>query len=213
MPQIEKTLNSLDIWTNRSYIKVMASGRPQEFDSNKVILAAMDTFWSNGFDGTSMQQLLKSTGLSKSSLYQSFGGKQELFIKCLEEYTLAMKDKLLTQLSLSKSGVSFIKEVLLSAAEEAKGTSIPKGCLIMNTATEFAQSNAAVSRTVNKGIDAFRVALKKARTANEIDADADLEQLSSYIVSSMSGIKSMVKGGADEKAVRSIVEVVMRSIG
>lgn len=216
MPQIEKTLNSLDIWTNRSYIKVMASGRPQEFDSNKVILAAMDTFWSNGFDGTSMQQLLKSTGLSKSSLYQSFGGKQELYIKCLEEYTLAMKDKLLTQLSLSKSGVSFIKEVLLSAAEEAKGTSIPKGCLIMNTATEFAQSNAAVSRTVNKGIDAFRVvfltALKKARTANEIDADADLEQLSSYIVSSMSGIKSMVKGGADEKAVRSIVEVVMRSI-
>ncbi len=177
----------------------------------------MDTFWSNGFDGTSMQQLLKSTGLSKSSLYQTFGGKQELFIKCLEEYTLAMKEKLLTQLSLSKSGVSFIKEVLLSAAEEAKGSSIPKGCLIMNTATEFAQSNAAVSRTVNKGIEAFRVvfltALKKARAAKEIDANADLEQLSSYVVSSMSGIKSMVKGGADDKAVRSIVEIVMRSIG
>ncbi len=195
----------------------MASGRPQEFDSNKVILAAMDTFWSNGFDGTSMQQLLKSTGLSKSSLYQTFGGKQELFIKCLEEYTLAMKEKLLTQLSLSKSGVNFIKEVLLSAAEEAKGSGIPKGCLIMNTATEFAQSNAAISRTVNKGIEAFRVvfltALKKARAAKEIDTNSDLEQLSSYVVSSMSGIKSMVKGGADEKAVRSIVEIVMRSIG
>ena len=195
----------------------MASGRPQEFDSNKVILAAMDTFWSNGFDGTSMHQLLKSTGLSKSSLYQTFGGKQELFIKCLEEYTLAMKEKLLTQLSLSKSGVSFIKEVLLSTAEEAKGTSIPKGCLIMNTAIEFAQSNAAVSRTVNKGIEAFQAifltALKKARAAKEIDETADLEQLSSFVVSSMSGIKSMVKGGADEKSVRSIVEIVMRSIG
>lgn len=216
MVQNEKLRPSLDFWTNRSYIKSMTSGRPQEFDSNKVILAAMDTFWSNGFDGTSMQQLLKSTGLSKSSLYQTFGGKQDLFIKCLEEYTLAMKERLLTQLSLSKSGIGFIRDVLMSAADEAKGSSIPKGCLIMNTATEFAQSNAAISRTINKGIEAFRVvfltALKKARAVKEIDADADLDQLSSYIVSSMSGIKSMVKGGADEKAVRSIVEIVMRSI-
>lgn len=93
-----------------------------------------------------------------------------------------------------------------------KGTSIPKGCLIMNTATEFAQSNAAVSRTVNKGIEAFLAifltALKKARAAKEIDETADLEQLSSYVVSSMSGIKSMVKGGADEKALPSIVEML-----
>ncbi|MBX7230966.1 MAG: TetR/AcrR family transcriptional regulator [Bdellovibrionales bacterium] len=216
MAQNEPALLNIDIWTDWSYIEVMASGRPQEFDSNKVIWAAMDTFWSNGFDGTSMQQLLKSTGLSKSSLYQTFGGKQELFIRCLEEYTLAMKEKLLTQLSLSKSGIGFIREVLLSAAEEAKASSIPKGCLIMNTATEFAQSNAAVSRAVNKGIEAFRTvfltALKKARSAKEIDADADLDQLSSYVVSSMSGIKSMVKGGVDEKAVRSIVDIVMRSL-
>ncbi len=194
----------------------MASGRPQEFDSDKVIVAAMEAFWANGFDGTSMQQLLESTGLSKSSLYQAFGGKQELFIKCLEEYTTSMKNKLLMQLSLSKSGVNFIREVLLSSAEEAKGPSIPKGCLIMNTATEFAQSNAAVSKAVNKGIDAFRVvfltALKKAQNSEQIDAKADIEQLSSYFVSSMSGIKSMVKGGADEKAVNSIVDVVMRSI-
>ena len=194
----------------------MSSGRPQQFDSNEVITAAMNTFWSNGFDGTSMQQLLESTGLSKSSLYQSFGGKQELFIKCLDQYTLAMKEKLLMQLSLSRSGVKFIKDVLLSSAEEAKGIEIPKGCLIMNTATEFAQSNAAISKAVNRGIETFRsiflTALKKARENKEISKDVDLNQLSSYIVSSMSGIKSMVKGGADEKSIHSIVDIVMKSI-
>lgn len=194
----------------------MSIGRPPEFDVNEVIVAAMDTFWSNGFEGTSMQQILKSTGLSKSSLYQTFGGKQELFVKCLDQYSMDMKESLLAKLSQSKSGVGFIKEVLLSAAKEAKGPGIPKGCLIMNTATEFAQHNSAVSKSVNRGIEAFKfvfaTALEKARESGEIEKSADVDQLSSYVVSSMSGIKSIVKSGADEKSVRSIVEVVMKAI-
>lgn len=194
----------------------MPSGRPQEFNDDDVIASAMNTFWANGFDGTSMQQLLQSTGLSKSSLYQSFGGKRELFMRCLEQYTVAMKDKLLTQLSTSRSGIEFIRSVLLSAADETRGKALPKGCLIMNTATEFAQGDAAIAKVVTKGIESFRLvfltALKKAQDNHELAEDSDVRQLASYVVSSMSGIKSMVKGGADEAAIRAIVDIVMRSI-
>lgn len=194
----------------------MNIGRPQEFDTDKVLSAAMETFWSYGFEGTSMQLLLDSTGLSKSSIYQSFGGKQELFLRCLEQYTLGMKEKLLTELSLNPSGLNFIKSTLLSSAEEAKKPGMPKGCLIMNTATEFAQSNPAVSKYVNKGIETFKsifhTALKKSVSSGELSKDANLDQLAAYIVSSMSGIKSMVKSGADEKAVYAIVQIVMKSL-
>lgn len=194
----------------------MSIGRPQEFNVEKVLESAMDVFWSNGYEATSMQMLLKSTGLSKSSLYQSFGDKEEIFLKCLEMYILTMKERLLTQLSLQSSGIDFIRATLLSSAEEAKRPVFPRGCLLMNTATEFAQSRSTVSKCVNKGIETFKAifmtALKKAISSGEIDKDTDIEQLAAYIVSSMSGIKSMVKGGADEKSVICIVQIVMKSI-
>lgn len=192
-------------------------GRPLEFDKDKVLYEAMNIFWSQGFDGTSLQQLLQVTGLSKSSLYQTFGGKEELFILCLEHYTAKTKDKLLAQLSLSESGKEFIGQVLLSAADEAKSHSLPKGCMIMNTATEFAQNNPLVSQYVKKGIDAFKfvflTALKKAVAQKEIPESSNVDQMASFIVSSMSGIKSMVKAGARKDDIQNIVSFVMKSIG
>ncbi|PIU01021.1 MAG: hypothetical protein COT74_00510 [Bdellovibrionales bacterium CG10_big_fil_rev_8_21_14_0_10_45_34] len=194
----------------------MTVGRPVEFDKEKVLNAAMSAFWSQGFEGTSLQELLQVTGLSKSSLYQAFGDKEDLFLLCLDQYTSSTKDKLLAQLSLSDSGLYFIKQVLLSAADEAKSRSLPKGCMIMNTATEFAQNNPVVSKYVNKGIEAFKfvflTALKKAVAQREIPENSNLDQMAAFVVSSMSGIKSMVKAGAHKRDIENLVKFVMKSM-
>ena len=63
-----------------------SSGRPREFDDAYVIEAAMDVFWTNGYDGTSTQELCERTGLGKSSLYNAFGSKQNLYQQALEHY-------------------------------------------------------------------------------------------------------------------------------
>lgn len=187
-----------------------------EFDKEKVLNAAMSAFWSQGFEGTSLQELLQVTGLSKSSLYQAFGDKEDLFLLCLDQYTSSTKDKLLAQLSLSDSGLYFIKQVLLSAADEAKSRSLPKGCMIMNTATEFAQNNPVVSKYVNKGIEAFKfvflTALKKAVAQREIPENSNLDQMAAFVVSSMIGIKSMVKAGAHKRDIENLVKFVMKSM-
>ncbi|MBN9094874.1 TetR/AcrR family transcriptional regulator [Pandoraea pnomenusa] len=62
------------------------SGRPREFDDSAVIDAAMDVFWTHGYEGTSAQALVDGTGLGRGSLYNAFGNKLNLYHEALERY-------------------------------------------------------------------------------------------------------------------------------
>lgn len=191
-------------------------GRPQEFDTDKALKQAMHAFWENGFDGTSLQDLLDSTGLSKSSLYQAFGGKQELFLRCLDECAKGLKDDLQKGLAASESAVQFLEETFKSAAAEARRTKKPKGCLIMNTVSEFSQGDPEIARHVAMGVDGFKevfvAALERAKREGSIAKKSDTDQLGNYLLSSMSGIRSMVKGGMDAKSVEEIIFFIMKAI-
>lgn len=62
------------------------SGRPREFNDIAVIEAAMDVFWSHGYEGASAQVLVERTGLGRGSLYNAFGSKLGLYHEALEHY-------------------------------------------------------------------------------------------------------------------------------
>ncbi|AJC19945.1 TetR/AcrR family transcriptional regulator [Pandoraea pulmonicola] len=71
------------------------SGRPREFDDAAVIDAAMDVFWTHGYEGTSAQALVECTGLGRGSLYNAFGSKLNLYHEALERYqTLGLQTQL-----------------------------------------------------------------------------------------------------------------------
>jgi len=61
-------------------------GRPREFDADVVIERAMGIFWSRGYHGTSLPDLLEATKLSRGSLYSAFGDKHTLFLRALDRY-------------------------------------------------------------------------------------------------------------------------------
>lgn len=87
----------------------MAIGRPIEFNPDEVVGAAMRAFWAKGYEATSLQDLLHATRLSKSSLYQAFGGKQLLFGRCMESYTDQMVAMLRERLANSATPLAFIR--------------------------------------------------------------------------------------------------------
>lgn len=59
--------------------------RPREFDENRVLLAVRDEFWDKGYAATSMDDLLRVSGLGKGSLYGAFGDKRSLFLRVLRD--------------------------------------------------------------------------------------------------------------------------------
>ncbi len=176
----------------------------------------MHLFWSQGFEHTSMQELLDRMNLSKSSLYQAFGGKQQLFRQCVARYTDLFAARLRQGLAEAPSGRGFIEVFLYSVLEDVNGATAPRGCLVMNTACEFAQSEPDIARDVAQGIERFRgvlrAAVEQAQREGDIDPGRDAQTLASYLVSSMTGLKTQAKAGADAETLRGIVAVVLRAL-
>lgn len=191
----------------------MSIGRPIEFDPDAALDAALEVFWRCGYEATSMQDLLGAMGLSKSSFYQTFGSKQALFERSIERYSDRLTAELAAGLARSKSAKRFIAATLQAIAEEARDAGKPRGCFVMNTAAEFGQSDRDVARRVRKGVDGFRgvflAAIRKGIDEGEIRVAHRPEALADYIVSSISGLRTMVKAGADAKKVKRVVDVVM----
>jgi TetR/AcrR family transcriptional regulator, transcriptional repressor for nem operon len=191
-------------------------GRPFEFDPYTALDAAMHLFWARGYEHTSMQDLLEVMKLSKSSLYQAFGGKQALFRRCVARYADQFSGYLRAGLSVAPTGWRFIEDFLYSVLDDGRGGENPRGCLVMNTASEFAQSEAEIALDVAHSIERFRTVLRqaveRAQREGDIPPDRDARTLANFLVSSMSGLKTQAKAGADAETLRGIVEVVLRAL-
>jgi TetR/AcrR family transcriptional regulator, transcriptional repressor for nem operon len=191
-------------------------GRPLEFDPDAALDAAMQLFWRRGYENTSMQDLLEAMQLSKSSLYQAFGGKQALFERCMSRYGDYMIGELRDALEAAPSGMDFIRHFLESVLDEARGTCEARGCLVLNTANEFARRDPRITAAVAEGLGRFHgvmlATVQRAQREGDIGPGRDAVMLANYLVSSMSGLKTLSKAGADEASLHGIIQLVLETL-
>jgi len=194
----------------------MAYGRPREFDIDRALEAATQQFWAVGYEATSLQDLLKSMGLSKSSLYQTFGNKHELFVRCLDHYQQSMVDKLNEQLNSSDSVKQFIGNFLEGVIAEAKNSSGRKGCLLVNTANELSQRDADIAKAVTDGTGnvakLFQQAIELGKQKKEISVDTSTEHLVSYLITAISGLRTMIKAGAETSTLKPVTDLIIKTL-
>lgn len=190
--------------------------RPPEFDRDVVLERAMEVFWEKGYEAASLQDLIDAMDLSKSSFYQAFRSKHDLFAVTLDHYTDCLSTKLANDLAVSDSGLGFIERTFLGVVESARQKTGLKGCFLINTASEFGQANDEIAELTLSGLRkmerVFTRALVKAQQDGEIPTTKDPKALASYLVSNMSGIKTMVKAGIKPSVLRPIVSTIIASL-
>lgn len=194
----------------------MTYGRPREFDIDRALEAATQQFWAVGYEATSLQDLLKSMGLSKSSLYQTFGNKHELFVRCLDHYQQSMVDKLNLQLNSSDSVKQFIANFLEGVIAEAKNSSGRKGCLLVNTANELSQRDTDIAKAVTDGTGnvakLFQQAIELGKQKKEISVDTSTEHIVSYLMTAISGLRTMIKAGAETSTLKPVTDLIIKTL-
>lgn len=112
--------------------------RTSAFDKEKVIQSARSVFWSRGFEATSIPELESATGLSRSSIYNSFGSKRGLFDAAVDSYLNEIVRPRLRPLLQDPVPSHALQDYLRGlAAAFAKPESLPAahGCLLINTAS------------------------------------------------------------------------------
>lgn len=193
-----------------------SAGRPLEFDPDDALSRATQVFWLQGFEHTSIDDLTAATGLSRSSLYHSFGDKQTLFERCVVHYGDAVQTGFRTAFAAAPSGMAFIEGALRSALDDARQPNHGCGCLVLNTANEFAQRDPAITAVVTQELTRMRAlmqdALVRARDEGDLRPDFDLAAGAHYLVCTLGGLKTLAKAGVDPTALEQVVAVALRAL-
>ena len=191
-------------------------GRPLEFSPKDAIDAATEVFWCRGYGNASMTELLTAMGLSKSSMYQSFGSKSGLFRCCLDRYATAQAESMQTLFAQSGSGRAFIKALFASIANTAGEPDGEKGCLVVNSINEFGQHDPEVAMTIGAAVhpinNVFFTAIQRAQHDGEIAADANPAALANYMHVAISGLRTMIKTGMDKQAAQTAAALLLKAL-
>lgn len=188
--------------------------RPREFDEDEVLQAALRLFWENGYDGTSLNDLIEATRLTKSSLYKAFGSKEALFWKVVERYLRDFLD--FRHAALREPTPRRIAERLLDGIVELyDGTINPAGCFELNTALAGSADSEPIRQELIRRRELFRQRLRdrfeEAMATAPLPRGMTSDDAASFIISLSQGLAVDAKGGAKAETLRRLVRAALLS--
>jgi TetR/AcrR family transcriptional repressor of nem operon len=107
-------------------------GRRPGFDHDAVVAAAILAFWAKGFEATTLGDLEAATGVDRSSIYNSFGGKEGLYRSAAAAYVDGAEELLFEPLHSGTAGIADLIEFLDRLSTNLGAGPNPQGCLIVN---------------------------------------------------------------------------------
>lgn len=162
------------------------------FDRDKVINDVMDLFWQKGYNGTSMQDLVDVTGLNRSSIYNTFGDKFNLFEEALKHYQQNQNDMLRSAFADAKSPKEAIISLFEGISEDIKKGN-HKGCFITSCTSELSAEQPAVKdflvENKDRVVASFAALIEGAQQLGEISYSKDPKTLALYLFSSLQGLR------------------------
>jgi TetR/AcrR family transcriptional repressor of nem operon len=151
--------------------------------------------------------------LSRSSLYQAFGNKEQLFLEALRRYRESLVGRLERRLEAAPSAMAFLEKLFRETAQEAGSDRAALGCLIFNSASELGQQDGLPSQHARQSIAAitalFEQAVTRAQAEDDIARERDPAALASYLTMGMAGLRTLLKSGADAKQAGQAVELLL----
>jgi TetR/AcrR family transcriptional repressor of nem operon len=190
--------------------------RTREFDPDQAIEKAVMVFWKKGYFDTSVEDLVRQTGVSRYGLYGEFGNKKELFHKVLRRYGKNLRKHLYGDVSRADAGLSEIESCFRRIAERATGPHRRLGCLLCNTATELAPHEKETTEMVRLELNSLRKtffhALQNARRRNELKPGPDAKQLADFLTGVVMSLALLARSGAEPKMIRNLAKTAMTAL-
>ena len=190
------------------------AGRPREFDPERALEQAMEVFWAQGYEATSVQDLLEAMGINRGSMYDTFGDKHTLFVAAIEHYSKTILHRVTDTLEAPGSPLGNVQEMLVGWGKMAishRTNGGCRGCFLSNTVVELAPHDPAVIRTVRSTLDriedSLHEALVRGVAAGELSASANCRALARFLHNTVQGLVVLGKAGARRAAVKDILDL------
>lgn len=182
--------------------------RRKEFEPEEALSKAMMVFWEQGYEKTSMQDLVERMGVHKRSMYDTFGDKHALFMAALERYAGAAEAWQRSVLAQSDSPRAALRALLEIALPDPGAR--PPGCLVVNCATEMAAHDPEAAGRVRRSFAVSQQMLeevvRRGQQAGEIPAHADPAKLAMQLHNAWLGLRVQSRAGVDGAQLRKLID-------
>jgi AcrR family transcriptional regulator len=189
-------------------------GRPRSFDPDKALDQALKVFWRNGYEGTSLDDLTRATGVNRPSLYAVFGNKEELFRKALDRYAEGPAGYVCRAMQ-EPTARGVVEQLFRGVIDAQSDRRNPRGCLFVQGALSCGDDADAVRRELitrrKAGEDALRKRFERAVAEGDLPADADPAALALYVVAVTRGMAVQAASGATRDQLERIAQTALRA--
>jgi TetR/AcrR family transcriptional repressor of nem operon len=188
----------------------------KQFDMDEVLDRAMQAFWARGYQATSLQDLVKCTGINRGSLYSTYTDKRALFIAALRRYDSKYRRELLARLETEYEPREAIHQLFLAFTSQISEEGGNRGCFLTNTALELAAHDPEVGRLVatsQQEIEAFFARMiKQGKAQGQIPANVKSAETARGLLASLIGLIVLTRSRPDRALLDSIVVDAMRRL-
>jgi TetR/AcrR family transcriptional repressor of nem operon len=189
--------------------------RPKEFERETALREAIGVFSDHGFEGTSTDTLLKAMGISRQSMYDTFGDKWQLYQEALQRYVADSVADQLRVLNMAPSAVKGLDALLNHAVDQAIADPSPR-CLGISAICEFGRSDSRVTMLTDTAdrtlLSALERRIGEAKADGEVPAEVNATEAANFIKATLAGIKIAARAGASKQTLRGIARMALRSL-
>jgi len=190
-----------------------SAGRPRAFDREQALGIALDLFWRQGYEGTSIPQLTKAMGISPPSLYAAFKSKESLYREAVELYLTQYSGFMSSLFDEKISARDAIEKALLEAAKQFSDPCHAPGCMISSAGLQASPDNMKLAAELT----GFRQAaqqvvytrLEAARKSGELAKKTDTASLAAFYAMVSQGMSVQARDGATTDLLTQLAKLAM----
>lgn len=190
--------------------------RTRTFDPTTALTKAVALFSSKGYSETSMEDIVKATGVSRYGLYGTFGTKRELFEQALDRYADSMGKQAFLRLLEPDASLQHIRNIFQERVSDMCCEEETKGCLFIHTAMELAPQDDdlrdVLKRFMKRMSKLFAVGLESAKAKGEVRKNLDVNAAGELLTSTMFGLAVLGRTGFTREALDGIVENTLNAM-
>lgn len=190
--------------------------RNKEFDEKLVLSKAMELFWKQGYEKTSMQNLVDYMGIHRRSIYDTFGDKRSLFLASLTYYETFVSELFTGIMNNSATVKEAVREIFHYVIESAELDLYPQGCLSVNTAAELSLLDDEIKHRVTKMFKdteiMFEKMLETGREKGELNEGLNTQVTAQFLHNNLVGLRVMVKTNYSKEKLESSLDLILKAL-
>ncbi|WP_255371365.1 TetR/AcrR family transcriptional regulator [Cupriavidus sp. YR651] len=183
--------------------------RPREFDEDTVLEAAMQRFWNNGYEATSMRDLADHTGTTTPSLYNAFGDKRAIYRLVLDRYVRLTLETCSAIFGSDDPPLRALERYFDANVEEVLADRLHKGCFVVNTALEVAPHDQDFRDVVTEVFAGMEKSVRDCVAAGQRDGSILTSQppgdIARLALSTILGLRVLARTNPDRELLTGVV--------